>query len=264
MVAHRNAALLALITMEITGLVRGWRCGGAAAGTNSRSCCYRSPVSSSSRAPRRSAARFDTLRSSRRARARVCARLARARPRGREFVLDNPWVWPICEVFHFVGLCLLFGVVLLVNLRQLGVVEGVALADVNRLLPWGIGGFGVNLVTGMLFFLASPDQYTQNPAFTWKMGLMLVARSACYTRRCVKDTSDARRCSMQPRRAESWRVLHRHLDRRDLLRTLPALTSAPSDSKRIAKPHVAPGHLPLISRVAGPDGALLDTITQKR
>ena len=78
-------------------------------------------------------------------------------------MLDNPWAWPICEVFHFVGLCLLFGVVLLVNLRLLGVVEGVALADVNRLLPWGIGGFGVNVVTGMLFFLASPDQYHAEP-----------------------------------------------------------------------------------------------------
>ena len=92
-------------------------------------------------------------------------------------MLDNPWVWPICEVFHFVGLCLLFGVVLLVNLRLLGVIEGVALADVNRLLPWAMAGLGINIVTGMLFFLAAPDQYTQNPAFTWKMGLVLARRA---------------------------------------------------------------------------------------
>jgi hypothetical protein len=93
---------------------------------------------------------------------------------GAAFVLDNPWVWPICEVLHFVGLCLLFGVVLLVNLRMLGFITGVALSDVNRLLPWAMAGLGVNIVTGMLFFLAAPDQYTQNSAFMWKMGLVLL------------------------------------------------------------------------------------------
>ena len=97
---------------------------------------------------------------------------------GAAFVLDNPWVWPICEVFHFVGLCLLFGVVLLVNLRLLGFVKGVAFADVNRLLPWAMVGLGINIVTGMLFFLASPEQYTQNPAFVWKIGLILIAGAA--------------------------------------------------------------------------------------
>ena len=94
---------------------------------------------------------------------------------GAALVIDNPWVWPIAEVFHFVGLCLLFGVVLLVNLRLLGFVKGVALADVNRLLPWAMVGLGINIVTGMLFFLASPEQYTQNAAFVWKIGLILIA-----------------------------------------------------------------------------------------
>ena len=94
---------------------------------------------------------------------------------GAALVLDNPWVWPIAEVFHFVGLCLLFGVVLLVNLRLLGVLTGVAIAEVNRFLPWAMVGLVINIVTGMLFFLASPAQYTQNPAFVWKIGLMLIA-----------------------------------------------------------------------------------------
>ena len=88
-------------------------------------------------------------------------------------VLDHPWAWPIFEVFHFVGLCLLFGVVLLVNLRMLGFVKGVAFADVHRLLPWAMAGLGINIVTGMLFVLAVPDQYTQNAAFAWKMGAVL-------------------------------------------------------------------------------------------
>ena len=93
---------------------------------------------------------------------------------GAAFVLDNPWVWPICEVLHFVGLCLLFGVTLLVNLRMVGFITGVALAEVNRLLPWAMAGLGINIITGMLFFLAAPEQYTQNSAFVWKMGLVVL------------------------------------------------------------------------------------------
>jgi len=93
---------------------------------------------------------------------------------GAAFVLDNPWVWPICEVLHFVGLCLLFGVTLLVDLQMAGFINGVPLAAVNRLLPWAMAGLGINIITGMLFFLAAPEQYTQNSAFTWKMGLVLL------------------------------------------------------------------------------------------
>ena len=93
---------------------------------------------------------------------------------GAAWVIDNPWAWPISEIFHFVGLCLLFGVVLVVNLQMLGFIRGVALGDVKRLLPWGMAGLGLNIVTGMLFFLASPDQYTQNAAFAVKMGLVLI------------------------------------------------------------------------------------------
>ena len=98
----------------------------------------------------------------------------RAAAAGAAFVLDNPWVWPISEIFHFVGLCLLFGVVLLVNLRMLGVITGVAVVDMNQLLPWAMLGLVINVVTGMLFFLASPDQYTQNTTFAWKIGGMLL------------------------------------------------------------------------------------------
>ena len=98
----------------------------------------------------------------------------RAAAMAASLVFANPWAWPIFEVFHFIGLCLLFGVALLVNLRILGFVKGMAFADVHRQLPWAIGGLGINIVTGMLFVVAVPDQYTQNTAFAWKMGLTLI------------------------------------------------------------------------------------------
>jgi hypothetical protein len=91
------------------------------------------------------------------------------------FVTSVPWMWPTCETLHFIGLSLLFGIVFLFNLRMLGVMKNVSFAALHRLLPWGILGFGVNLLTGMLFFIGASDQYTENGAFRWKIVLILLA-----------------------------------------------------------------------------------------
>jgi hypothetical protein len=90
-------------------------------------------------------------------------------------VLSLPWGWPSLETLHFIGLSLLIGVILLIDLRMLGVMKNVAFPALHRLLPWAILGFGTNLASGMLFFVASPDQYTHNVAFVWKLILIMLA-----------------------------------------------------------------------------------------
>jgi uncharacterized membrane protein len=91
------------------------------------------------------------------------------------FVRDTPWVWVTCETLHFVGLSVLIGVILLADLRVLGVIRGVPFSALDRLLPWAILAFGINVVTGMLFFAAAPGQYTKNPAFFWKVIFLMLA-----------------------------------------------------------------------------------------
>jgi hypothetical protein len=84
------------------------------------------------------------------------------------------WVWATCQTLHFIGLTLLMGVVFLVDLRVLGVMKNISFAALHRLLPWGMLGFALNLLTGMLYFLGAPEQYTKNPTFYWKIALMLI------------------------------------------------------------------------------------------
>jgi uncharacterized membrane protein len=85
------------------------------------------------------------------------------------------WTWAASETVHFVGLSLLFGVVLLVDLRMLGFMKGIPYSVLHRLLPWGILGFGLNVVTGILFFIGGPPTfYVTNPTFYWKLVLILV------------------------------------------------------------------------------------------
>jgi len=87
----------------------------------------------------------------------------------------SPWAWPAAEAVHFLGLALSIGVLLAVNLRILGVMKQVPFADVHRLLPWGMLGFGANLITGMFFFVGQPGQYTSSTPFYWKVAFLVIA-----------------------------------------------------------------------------------------
>jgi hypothetical protein len=91
------------------------------------------------------------------------------------YMVDSPWAWPAAETVHFLGLSLAFGVLLAVNLRILGVMKNVAFADLHRLLPWGMLGFGANLITGMLFFIGQPKQYIDSAPFYWKIVFLMIA-----------------------------------------------------------------------------------------
>ena len=91
------------------------------------------------------------------------------------WVTDQTFVWPASETMHFIGLWLIFGIILVVNLRLLGVMPSIPYSAVHRLLPWAALGFTVNVVTGMLFVTATPDQYGENISFLWKIVFLVVA-----------------------------------------------------------------------------------------
>jgi hypothetical protein len=87
----------------------------------------------------------------------------------------TPWLWPLCETLHFVGLALLIGVAGLFDLRMLGFVRRVSLASVMDLRPWAALGLAINLATGVMFFVGAPDQYVHNPAWWAKVAFILIA-----------------------------------------------------------------------------------------
>lgn len=90
-------------------------------------------------------------------------------------VNDYRWSWPIAESIHFFGLVLLTGTVGAFDLRLLGLGKGVRPADLHRLLRFGIAGFVLLLITGLLFISGAPDQYFYNSSFHLKaisLGLM--------------------------------------------------------------------------------------------
>ena len=67
------------------------------------------------------------------------------------FLQHNGWGWPLCETMHFVGLILLVGVVGMFDLRLLGFAKALPVAPLRRLLPWGVLGFLITVITGLMF-----------------------------------------------------------------------------------------------------------------
>ena len=56
-----------------------------------------------------------------------------------------------------------------------GIREANFASGAHRLIPFGIFGYFINVVTGISFFVGEPDQYLYNPSFQIKMVFMTLA-----------------------------------------------------------------------------------------
>jgi len=84
------------------------------------------------------------------------------------------WAWPAMEAAHFIGMALIFGVVLLVGLRALGVARHLPYSAMHRLLPLGALGLLVNIITGFFFFIADSGRYVAMDGFPPKIIALMI------------------------------------------------------------------------------------------
>lgn len=79
------------------------------------------------------------------------------------------------ETIHFIGLSLLLGSLIVIDLRMAGHFRSLDPSAIHKLLPWTLIGFGMNLTTGILFFYGDPLRYAVNIGFQVKMVLVVIA-----------------------------------------------------------------------------------------
>lgn len=88
-------------------------------------------------------------------------------------VRESVWAFPVTEAFHLVGLCLLGGALLIVDLRLLGVglkLKESSIAELNRQVrPWLIASIVLMLGTGALLFLSEAVKCYYSHAFWVKI-----------------------------------------------------------------------------------------------
>jgi hypothetical protein len=85
------------------------------------------------------------------------------------------WMYPAFETGHYIGLSLLVGGIMLIDLRVLGVARSLPLRSMIGLLPWVWIGFAINLATGSLLFIYGATNFGTNLAFGLKMTFMVLA-----------------------------------------------------------------------------------------
>lgn len=94
-----------------------------------------------------------------------------------------PWPFPALEILHIVGLILVFGTVLILDLRLLGVLlrrepAWQISADLTR---WAWPGFALQLLTGPLLFVANSRKFCDSPFFRCKLVLLVLAVAFHFT-----------------------------------------------------------------------------------
>ena len=75
------------------------------------------------------------------------------------------WWFPLLNSLHVLSMALMLGGLLMLDLRSLG----------QDFLPWVWSAFIVAVITGLGLFITRASAHVLNPAFQWKVGLMLCA-----------------------------------------------------------------------------------------
>ncbi|MFN3901251.1 MAG: DUF6644 family protein [Alishewanella aestuarii] len=91
-------------------------------------------------------------------------------------IRQSALAYPALSVLHILGIALLLGNILLLDLRLLGVLRQSALSDLFKLFS-RLAGIGLLLAigSGVLLFSVQPLQYLSNQAFLLKMPLLALA-----------------------------------------------------------------------------------------
>lgn len=92
--------------------------------------------------------------------------------------LPWPWAYPALEVIHLIGVALLLGNLVLLELRVFGRGAGLPAHELARLsLTLVAIGFSLAAVSGTIMFATQPGDLLANRAFSLKMLLLFVAGS---------------------------------------------------------------------------------------
>ena len=92
-------------------------------------------------------------------------------------IAESNWAFPTIETIHVIALTLMFGTVLIMDLRLLGLasVKQRYTALQRDVLPWTWWGFGGAVVSGCLMFITQATEYYENEAFRTKLLLLVLA-----------------------------------------------------------------------------------------
>jgi uncharacterized protein DUF6644 len=90
---------------------------------------------------------------------------------------ESQYVWSLFEVAHVVCMCLFAGLIIMMDLRLLGIgnMQTPFSQLQKRLFPWQMLGMTLSAMTGLVLVYGDPMRFYANIFFWMKMSLMLIA-----------------------------------------------------------------------------------------
>jgi len=118
---------------------------------------------------------------------------------------QSNWAFPTLDTIHTLGIVLVAGTIMLVDLRLLGLGLRSVLVRrlVGRIVPATLWGFGLMLVSGGLLFSSEAVKMYHSPAFRIKMILLAMAglNALIFHRTVYRDAAGWNPASPAPLRA---------------------------------------------------------------
>lgn len=90
------------------------------------------------------------------------------------FVRESLWGYPTVLSAHAIGMAIVVGMVLMIDVRVLGFVSRIPIASFNRLFGVAWLGVALNVVSGVMLFSADAVRFASNRMFQLKIGLIIL------------------------------------------------------------------------------------------
>lgn len=91
-------------------------------------------------------------------------------------IRESAWVYPLLHWAHILANTFMFGMIVFVDLRLLGLAfTRRSVTDVSGLIGWTLFGWVLMFISGALIFSSDPVRYYNSGLFRLKLFLMLLA-----------------------------------------------------------------------------------------
>jgi len=118
-----------------------------------------------------------------------------------QWITNSDWGFPVMLVFHSWGMAAVVGILVMLDLRILGLARIAPLSAFQPMMGIAWTGFFVNLISGVLMFMADANRLIVNWSFLSKMSCVLVGgivTAVLWRRMRAAGALEARHATVEP------------------------------------------------------------------
>jgi uncharacterized protein DUF6644 len=110
-------------------------------------------------------------------------------------MVDSVWAYPIALSTHAIGMSIVVGTIVIIDLRILGLAESIPLKSFEKLFVVTSFGVVLNFLSGLALFATEPARFFYHPVFWIKIALIVAGALSVYILwhkvKCVNDDADS-------------------------------------------------------------------------